>query len=129
MSRTLRTCAEGRGPERVDAAVFAVWAGCGDWDGGVLAREASPWAESGRMGGMHEATARPVADVQRASVVAVEQVVEQTVVVVARSSGAISDALAEAQSDAPACDVCGTITVRSGTCYKCLNCGNTMGCS
>ena len=35
-------------------------------------------------------------------------------VVVARSSGAISDALAEAQSDAPACDVCGTITVRSG---------------
>ncbi len=64
-------------------------------DGGVLAREASPWAESGRMGGMHEAAARPVADVQRASVVAVEQVVEQTVVVVARSSGAISDALAE----------------------------------
>ncbi len=31
--------------------------------------------------------------------------------------------------DAPACDVCGTITVRSGTCYKCLNCGNSMGCS
>ncbi len=34
-----------------------------------------------------------------------------------------------AQSDAPACDVCGSITVRSGTCYKCLNCGNSMGCS
>ena len=33
------------------------------------------------------------------------------------------------QSDAPACDVCGAITVRSGTCYKCLNCGNSMGCS
>jgi ribonucleoside-diphosphate reductase alpha chain len=33
------------------------------------------------------------------------------------------------QSDAPACDVCGSITVRSGTCYKCLNCGNSMGCS
>jgi len=32
-------------------------------------------------------------------------------------------------SDAPACDSCGTITVRSGTCYKCLNCGNSMGCS
>jgi ribonucleoside-diphosphate reductase alpha chain len=31
--------------------------------------------------------------------------------------------------DAPACDVCGTITVRSGTCYKCVNCGNSMGCS
>ncbi len=33
------------------------------------------------------------------------------------------------QSDAPACDVCGAITVRNGTCYKCLNCGNSMGCS
>ncbi|MEQ9461340.1 MAG: adenosylcobalamin-dependent ribonucleoside-diphosphate reductase [Phycisphaeraceae bacterium] len=33
------------------------------------------------------------------------------------------------QADAPACDVCGTITVRNGTCYKCLNCGNSMGCS
>jgi len=35
----------------------------------------------------------------------------------------------EMQSDAPGCDVCGSITVRSGTCYKCLNCGNSMGCS
>ncbi len=33
------------------------------------------------------------------------------------------------QSDAPPCDSCGSITVRSGTCYKCLNCGNSMGCS
>ena len=31
--------------------------------------------------------------------------------------------------DAPACDVCGHITIRNGTCYKCLNCGNSMGCS
>ena len=36
---------------------------------------------------------------------------------------------ANLQADAPACDVCGSITVRSGTCYKCLNCGNSMGCS
>jgi len=34
-----------------------------------------------------------------------------------------------AQSDAPACNTCGHTTVRSGTCYKCLNCGNSMGCS
>ena len=33
------------------------------------------------------------------------------------------------QSDAPACNTCGHITVRSGTCYKCLNCGNSLGCS
>ena len=31
--------------------------------------------------------------------------------------------------DAPACDVCGSITVRNGSCYKCYNCGNSMGCS
>jgi ribonucleoside-diphosphate reductase alpha chain len=33
------------------------------------------------------------------------------------------------QDDAPACDVCGSITVRNGTCYRCHNCGNSMGCS
>ncbi len=33
------------------------------------------------------------------------------------------------QDDAPVCDVCGSITVRNGTCYKCFNCGNSMGCS
>ncbi len=33
------------------------------------------------------------------------------------------------QSDAPACSTCGHTTIRSGTCYKCLNCGNSMGCS
>lgn len=37
--------------------------------------------------------------------------------------------LSEMMGDAPSCDVCGHITVRSGTCYKCLNCGNSMGCS
>jgi ribonucleoside-diphosphate reductase alpha chain len=33
------------------------------------------------------------------------------------------------QDDAPACDICGSITVRNGSCYKCYNCGNSMGCS
>jgi ribonucleoside-diphosphate reductase alpha chain len=32
-------------------------------------------------------------------------------------------------TDAPACPDCGAITVRSGSCYKCLNCGATTGCS
>jgi len=31
--------------------------------------------------------------------------------------------------DAPACSSCGHVTVRNGSCYKCLNCGNSMGCS
>jgi len=31
--------------------------------------------------------------------------------------------------DAPVCDQCGAITVRNGACYRCYNCGNSMGCS
>ena len=31
--------------------------------------------------------------------------------------------------DAPFCDVCGHITVRNGSCYKCMSCGSSMGCS
>lgn len=41
----------------------------------------------------------------------------------------VSEHLKSMQSDAPSCNTCGHITVRSGTCYKCLNCGNSMGCS
>ena len=33
------------------------------------------------------------------------------------------------QSDAPACDTCGSMMVRNGACYKCLNCGTVAGCS
>jgi len=33
------------------------------------------------------------------------------------------------QADSPPCHVCGSITVRNGACYKCLNCGSTSGCS
>ena len=42
---------------------------------------------------------------------------------------AVNSAAKSMQSDAPACNTCGHITIRSGTCYKCLNCGNSMGCS
>jgi ribonucleoside-diphosphate reductase alpha chain len=42
---------------------------------------------------------------------------------------AVNAAAKTMQSDAPACNTCGHITIRSGTCYKCLNCGNSMGCS
>jgi len=42
---------------------------------------------------------------------------------------ALVSAMSQMQADAPACDACGTITVRNGTCYKCLNCGASLGCS
>jgi ribonucleoside-diphosphate reductase alpha chain len=31
--------------------------------------------------------------------------------------------------DAPVCYECGSLMVRNGACYKCLNCGSTSGCS
>lgn len=41
----------------------------------------------------------------------------------------LNNHLKDMGGDAPPCNVCGNITLRSGTCYKCLNCGNSMGCS
>jgi ribonucleoside-diphosphate reductase alpha chain len=45
------------------------------------------------------------------------------------TGGALDSQLEDLMGDAPLCDVCGHITVRNGACYKCLNCGNSMGCS
>ncbi len=45
------------------------------------------------------------------------------------TTGAMDAQLEEMMGDAPLCDVCGHITVRNGACYRCLNCGNSMGCS
>jgi ribonucleoside-diphosphate reductase alpha chain len=47
----------------------------------------------------------------------------------AGATTARSEQFADFQSDAPACDNCGAITVRSGNCYLCHNCGSSMGCS
>jgi len=33
------------------------------------------------------------------------------------------------QTDAPPCPDCGALTVRSGACYKCMQCGSSLGCS
>ncbi len=44
-------------------------------------------------------------------------------------ASALDQQLDQMMGDAPVCDVCGHITVRNGACYKCLNCGNSMGCS
>jgi hypothetical protein len=53
----------------------------------------------------------------------------ETTLVSASQSSALDAQLEEMMGDAPVCDVCGHITVRNGACYKCLNCGNSMGCS
>jgi ribonucleoside-diphosphate reductase alpha chain len=36
---------------------------------------------------------------------------------------------AHASYDAPPCTNCGHVTVRNGSCYRCLNCGTSLGCS
>ncbi len=46
-----------------------------------------------------------------------------------KRGGAFTEYLTRVAGDAPFCNQCGHITVRNGACYKCLNCGNSMGCS
>jgi ribonucleoside-diphosphate reductase alpha chain len=41
----------------------------------------------------------------------------------------LSDSIAHFQQDAPTCPNCGHVAVRNGACYKCLNCGESLGCS
>jgi len=42
---------------------------------------------------------------------------------------AISQSVAHFMEDAPTCPTCGNVTVRNGACFKCLNCGESLGCS
>jgi ribonucleoside-diphosphate reductase alpha chain len=41
----------------------------------------------------------------------------------------VSEYFSAMMGDAPICEVCGQITVRNGSCYRCENCGHSMGCS
>jgi ribonucleoside-diphosphate reductase alpha chain len=70
---------------------------------GVILRDEV--AESAALGGRPEPLALPKADAQRVTTTFLYQ------------------------QDAPSCHECGAIMVRNGSCYKCLNCGSTSGCS
>jgi ribonucleoside-diphosphate reductase alpha chain len=70
-----------------------------------------------RVSGAAGASGAPVSMVQDSSVAS------------AQGESTLSGHLAEMMGDAPPCDSCGHTTVRNGACYKCLNCGNSMGCS
>ena len=48
---------------------------------------------------------------------------------VSNSVTTVQEVLGDMMGDAPACNECGHITIRNGSCYKCLNCGNSLGCS
>ena len=55
--------------------------------------------------------------------------IEETVTVVAGSAALVDSALKENMGDAPVCSNCGHMTIRNGSCYVCLTCGDTTGCS
>ncbi len=46
-----------------------------------------------------------------------------------RAITTLSDAIAHFMKDAPTCPVCGNLAVRNGACFKCINCGESLGCS
>ncbi|HXR47946.1 MAG TPA: hypothetical protein VN784_10960, partial [Candidatus Limnocylindrales bacterium] len=46
-----------------------------------------------------------------------------------RTIDPLSQSVAHFQSDAPTCPKCGHVAVRNGACFKCLNCGESLGCS
>jgi len=47
----------------------------------------------------------------------------------ARTVASLTESVAHFQQDAPTCPNCGHMAVRNGACYKCLNCGESLGCS
>ncbi len=74
-------------------------------------------------------------ETQIAQVTEVDEIVTKTTTIKntvstanAETSGA-EKMLSSMMGDAPPCPTCGHITIRNGSCYKCLNCGSTTGCS
>jgi ribonucleoside-diphosphate reductase alpha chain len=58
-----------------------------------------------------------------------QRAVTQRVKAIDAGTMAMQSVLGQMMGDAPLCDICGHITIRNGSCYKCLNCGNSLGCS
>jgi len=76
-------------------------------------------------------TSEPVIEKQETQFVTkVEELKENEIVeTVSNSVSTVQEVLGDMMGDAPACPDCGHITIRNGSCYKCLNCGNSLGCS
>ena len=76
---------------------------------------ASSWPSSSTASG---ASARSHAGIAQMALNAEQLAKKQTNMVLALNN-----------EDAPMCSTCGTVMVRNGACYKCLDCGETSGCS
>jgi ribonucleoside-diphosphate reductase alpha chain len=71
----------------------------------------------------------PIKKVEKVETIPVEKVETVPVEKTEASVDTVQEVLGDMMGDAPACDECGHITIRNGSCYKCLNCGNSLGCS
>ncbi|MFN2440923.1 MAG: vitamin B12-dependent ribonucleotide reductase, partial [Chitinophagaceae bacterium] len=87
----------------------------------VLNTGTEPWDEPVKMPELSNIRVLPQTQAPKAQ--------SKTIIKTETDLDALNSAARSMQSDAPACNTCGHITIRSGTCYKCLNCGNSMGCS
>jgi ribonucleoside-diphosphate reductase alpha chain len=97
-----------------------------------IASEAKPVAEVKEAKPVAEVKeAKPVAEVKEAKPVAEVKEAKpvKTAQTTSNSVTTVQEVLGDMMGDAPACNECGHITIRNGSCYKCLNCGNSLGCS
>jgi ribonucleoside-diphosphate reductase alpha chain len=95
-----------------------------------IASEAKPVAEVKEAKPVAEVKeAKPVAEVKEAKPVAEVKEAKpvKTAQTTSNSVTTVQEVLGDMMGDAPACNECGHITIRNGSCYKCLNCGNSLG--
>ncbi len=76
----------------------------------------------------HPVTPQLALPLEKAGVVD-REISEHTSNASSNAKSALSAHLSTMMGDAPFCNDCGHTTVRNGACYKCMNCGNSMGCS
>ncbi len=97
---------------------------------GSYAGENEPAGGNGKAGGNGTGKSAMHADARSTNTQA-EPLAERASRLVAetRAAARLDAQFSYFQEDAPACDVCGSITVRNGNCYKCYNCGSSLGCS
>lgn len=75
------------------------------------------------------ANTAPAAKVDRKPIAVGTRLTSGRLARAATGVGRVDQQFSHFQEDAPPCDNCGSITVRNGNCYKCYNCGNSLGCS
>lgn len=71
----------------------------------------------------------PVTTITPAPIGFMKPVAESTTPEITASGVDQTQAYLKSFGDSPACPSCGSLTIRSGACYKCMNCGTQTGCS